>query len=803
MVDKIDPSNQTSVEYGQSLLERKFEVAEREAKDAKKDRKINYAMQVLGGVDNLIKDRYARNVAERNAGLDQDIIRERAEFNRLQKIYDEQAEYRKASSPYALAQQKATAELLPKYGDIANLPLDSQTRIDYNKAQKELTNVHYDRYINNKITMPYDTAEEYTAELEALKNKRVPSGLLDSVLRKTGLRKKDARGALDLEMSTKRGLYADKLAERKSVKGGIDDLTDEMKAAYLGAPLPSPDVTTEKLTTIKNGRGDDVTVTAVSTKDALGNTEITGVRGLNGKVIPISQFVGVTKKQAEDSFDEAKTKILLMEGNEDLTPRGIQKYIYDNPKEFPNLAVHMKVHDLHLPRIKAFDSKDTEQLKYIAGGVVGNLEKDAVYGKYYKAMNTDQLRYLQGGILQSIEWYNTYGVKGKDGQIIDLKAAEILQMAQAEQLQGLKDIQTSRFGDPLVTYEMVQPGSLSTSFEDKSDAFFVEKEDGSFESTAPKDGQNPPQFEDLQPKEEDTADTLRSKGTHIINKLVASPEFDNASFAERRSYVEKIKKTYGTEFDVPYNLLNPSATPMVDEVDDVAEQVAALRGERPEGVQLELTGDEDFDAVRAADEMLLADEGPTIQDAQDFLNPSRPEFKELTREEEKQQSTEQRARDKKENEERRARDKKERDDRIASNKKEMAYRLSPEGKKEIKIAREKREKEILEEYGLTPEKLYDNLIDPDRHDLTRIQSYVDGRLSKNRKIGSTKGIVGKVLKKYELENMTRPEIKEWLGENSDSLLARKIKTKYSPSDIQDELDKGNPVFVGDYRKVTK
>jgi len=51
--------------------------------------------------------------------------------------------------------------------------------------------------------------------------------------------------------------------------------------------------------------------------------------------------------------------------------------------------------------------------------------------------------------------------------------------------------------------------------------------------------------------------------------------------------------------------------------------------------------------------------------------------------------------------------------------------------------------------------------------------------------------------------MTRPEIKEYLKENSDSLLSRKIKTKYSPSDIQDELDKGNPVFVGDYRDVTK
>jgi len=194
-------------------------------------------------------------------------------------------------------------------------------------------------------------------------------------------------------------------------------------------------------------------------------------------------------------------------------------------------------------------------------------------------------------------------------------------------------------------------------------------------------------------------------------------------------------------------------------------------GERPEGAQLELTGDDSFDSVRTADEMLLEslNEGPTKQDAQDFLdreqemlNPSRPEFKELTREEEKQQSQEQRARDKKE-----------RDDRIDRDKKEREYRLSPEGKEEIKIARKEREKEILEEYGLTPEKLYDNLIDPDRHDLTRIQSYVDGTLSKNRKKGSTKGTVGKTLAKYGLENMTRPEIKEWLKENSDSLLARR------------------------------
>ena len=95
MVDKIDPTNQTSVEYGQSLLERKIAQDEKFAKEARKDSRINYAFQVLGGVDELIKNRYERNIAERNAGFDQDIIRERAEFNKLQKIYDDQSEWRK------------------------------------------------------------------------------------------------------------------------------------------------------------------------------------------------------------------------------------------------------------------------------------------------------------------------------------------------------------------------------------------------------------------------------------------------------------------------------------------------------------------------------------------------------------------------------------------------------------------------------------------------------------------------------------------------------------------------------------
>lgn len=783
MVDKIDPTNQTSVEYGQSLLGRKYKQEEQYKKDSKKDARIGYATQILSGVDNLLKQRYERNIAERNAGLDQLIIQEKAEYNSLQKEFDSQAEYREASSPMFVAREKANAELLSKYGDISNLPLDNQTRIDFYKSQKELTKFHYDRYIKNKVSMPYDTAEEYTAELEALKNKRVPSGLMDSILRTTGLRKENAREALDTELSTQRAAYKGRLADREGVTGGIDDLTDEMKAVYLGAPLPSPDVTTEKFVTIPNGRGENISLIAVTTKDALGNTKITGARSATGEVIPMSQFVGVTKKQAQASLTEAQTKILSMKGNEDLNPRGVQQYIYDNPKEFPNLAVHMKVHGLHLPRIKAFGSEDNMSVKALSA--VGNLEKDPVYKEYYKSMNKDQLNSLQGGILQSIEWYNNHGIKGKDGQIGFLESAQILQIAQAEQLQGLKNI--SDWGTPLVTYDMVQPGSLSTSFENKSDALFTEKLDGSFESTAPKDGKAPPQFEDLQPKEEDTADTLRSKGTHIINKLVASPEFDNASFTERRSYVEKIEKKYGIEFDVPYNLLNPSATPMVDEVDDVAEQVAALRGERPEGVQLELTGNDSFDAARAGDEMvreslnrdLPAQDSKNLEDRdKEMLNPSRPEFKELTTKEKAQQNKE----------EREASTLKRKEKREAATLKRKEKRDSSSS--DVVKERQAKEKEIFTNMEDSMKNFLSN--DPE---INRLKMYAKGTLNKNPTISKT-------LIEYGLEDLTRKELGIWLQENTDSLRSRAtkgVKTKYSPKDIRKELDDGNPVFIGDPR----
>ena len=739
MVDKIDPTNQTSVEYGQSLLKRKYEQEEKFAEEARKDRKINYAMQVLGGVDNLIKERYARNVAERNAGLDQDIIRERAEFNKLQKIYDDQSEWRKyeklgPTAVYGYARQLANTDLTNMYGDIKTLPVDGEIRADYDKDLIRMTNQYYDNYINNKVTMPFETVEEYIAPLEALKNKQVPSGLLDIALRKTGLRKEDARSALETEISTRKASYADKLAERKGVKGSVDNLTDEDKLRLLRTPPPVKS-TVEYETTIKNGLGQEVS--AIGIKTTVGNdTRITGYRfpGSN-EVVSLTQFHGSTKKGAEMLLNRAESKIRKMEGMEDATKRQIQNYIFANPEQFPDLKAQMYTHGLVIPRVTAFDSNE-EGYRGIAEGAVSNIKNNPNHPSYdaVKTMTDVQRDALATGILESMKAINEYGRINEDGTIIYLNDVEsIVSLATAEQLEGVS-FAGRGMRDDVAIYKMVTPRS--------------ERVD----------------FETLEPEEGDTPETLKSKGTRVINSLISEQSFLDADYPKRRELVEKVEGLYKTEFDVPSELLNPPATPLVDEVDEVDifgppkptldEQVEDLRRPRPEGVQLELTGDEDFDAVRAADEMLLADEGPTVQDAQDFLDrekdllsPSRPEFRKLTREELAQQRKEER-------EELVQQRKEEREASRLSRKEAREYARSPEGKAES-------EKKTRELEDRITNYVYDKYLDPQRNDIARIQKYVDGKINKNKK-PSPNTTLGKALANYGLEDMTREEIKRWL-----------------------------------------
>ena len=699
MVDKIDPTNQTSVEYGQSLLERKFEQEEKFAKEERKDRRINYAMQVLGGVDNLIKDRARRNMAESNNEITQKIIREEAEFNKLQKEFENQADWRNASSAEAHASKLARAELDPIWANAIGktTTTDKQTE-EYEKSLADLTDSYLNKYKENRISaLPYETKEEYTAELRALLNKQAPSGLLDLALRGVGF-----RGNKQEELKAKIEEVSGTINGRKNTVIQVEKFNPEFNRM---------DITFEDIEFNK-----------------LDNSVIGNV--------PPESYIKEDLQFAEKAYRDKYPNAQKAQIHSAITNPNSPFYNKD-------LTTGMLSYDLVAPTFststKAAYGKELKSTFEIL-----LLKKpDDSFLKQFNQLGEYQKDNFYSAIDESANYYEKVGKFNTQGTRIPAKANEALAWALQEQTAGVKD-------------ENIVDGGLL--YFDKTVTTFTKQPAGSHAlNTSP---ENTDDGDDKNRNEDGSAKSKEQLNADVI-ELTETETFQNLPVANQKAILQNAANLGA---DINPDLLKES-------IIKTGQQGPIEMNLRPEGAQLELTGDEDFDAVRAADEMLLADEGPTKQ--------------ELTREEEKQQSQEQRARDKKE-----------RDDRIDRDKKEREYRLSPEGKEEIKIAREKREDEIKKS-------LYDTFIDPNRNDLKRMQSYVDGTLSKNRKKGSTKGTVGKTLAKYGLENMTRPEIKEWLEENSDSLLARQIKTKYSPSDIQDELDKGNPVFVGDYRDVTK
>ena len=684
MVDKIDPTNQTSVEYGQSLLNRKIEQEEKFAKEDRKDRKINYAFQVLGGIDNLMKDQANRRVMERNNKLELDIIRETAEFNKLQKIYDDQADWRKyekmgPTAVYGYARQLANNDLTAMYGE--TIPVDDEIKKDYDKDLKRITDQYYNNYKNNKITMPFETVEEYTAELEALKNKRVPSGILDTILTKTGIRD-DSRAALETEISTRRASYEDRLAERKGVKGSSDNLTEEDKARLLRTPTPVTS-TEEYQTSVKNGLGQEITAIGIKTK--VGNdTKITGFRFPGSdQVVSTIQLYGSTKESAQILYNQAESKIRKMEGMEDATKRQIQSYIFENPEQFPDLKSEMYTHDLVLPRIKAFDSNE-EGFKDIAAGVVANIRNNPDHPDYLavETMTDKQRDALTTGILESAKAINDYGRINEDGTITYLTdTRDIIALATSEQLNGVS-FAGRGFRDDVAIYNMVTPRSIP------------------FNNSSPEDG--------------DTGDTLKSKGTVVINKLIESQQFINADYPERRAYVSKVEKLYKTEFDVPSELLNPAPTPVVDDVD-----ASDVSDDRTIDDQLD-----DLEFIKTA---------YSPSDIQQELKQGNPVFVGDYRNVSN-------------------------DPRSSNNTVDVSSMSSDE----------------LESYATRGgERAFSrsNILKRQqvRQQLKTLERYADGLLNKNSK-PSPRSSVGQALRAFDLGKMSRSEIKEWLSQNTvDSL----------------------------------
>lgn len=197
MVDKIDPTNQTSVEYGQSLLTRKYEQEARYAEDEKKDSNINYAMQVLGGFDTILKNRATRNTNDRLQSSDPSLIREKAEIKAYNDEYAAQKNWREAADGMGIdqfAQKEADAFLRAgKYSNVADKLALLQTHkselydqfvTDRNLVAKYKTQ----QYKANKILKPIQE-EEYLKNLMDWRRGPKDAGLIHETAKFFGRRK--------------------------------------------------------------------------------------------------------------------------------------------------------------------------------------------------------------------------------------------------------------------------------------------------------------------------------------------------------------------------------------------------------------------------------------------------------------------------------------------------------------------------------------------------------------------------------------------------------------------------------------
>jgi len=220
MVDKIDPTNLSSVEYGSQLLQQKQRSDAEYQKRVAKDQKIENWLTGISTVDKMMKDRATRNLNERNNTFEKLYIQETADYNRLQKEYDSQKGFRDAiengDGAMSHARKLASIELgaLPKFAnmDLNTIDANDPFAQDYIGHLDRIAKQKFDAYNKNRVSLPTPTLEEYVSPLRDMQKKEVPAGVLNFIAEKVGWR--DPMELVDIE-ETKTKYSPDLLESRR------------------------------------------------------------------------------------------------------------------------------------------------------------------------------------------------------------------------------------------------------------------------------------------------------------------------------------------------------------------------------------------------------------------------------------------------------------------------------------------------------------------------------------------------------------------------------------------------------------
>ena len=224
MVDKIDPSNLTSVEYGSQLLQQKQKQEAEYYDKIRKDNKVENWLGVLGGIDTIIKNRATRNVNDRIQSSDSDLIREKAEIKAYNDEYAAQKNWREAEEGMGIdqfAQTEADAFLRTgKYSNVADKLALLQTHGDdlYAKfvADRDLVAKYKtQQYKANKISKPIQE-EEYLKNLMGWRRGPKDAGLIHETAKIFGRGKDKAEMALEDLLDPNGQKYSEELIANKA-----------------------------------------------------------------------------------------------------------------------------------------------------------------------------------------------------------------------------------------------------------------------------------------------------------------------------------------------------------------------------------------------------------------------------------------------------------------------------------------------------------------------------------------------------------------------------------------------------------
>jgi len=223
MVDKIDPTNLSSVEYGSQLLQQKQRQEEEYAKKVRKDQKIDNWLNTITTLNDMGRDRAMRNVNERINSSDPIVAREKAEIAAFNKEYDAQAGWRDAVNGIGLegyARQEADAFLKAgKYSNVAEDLAGLQTLNDdlYKQFVKDrdlVAKYKLQQYNANKISKGINE-QEYLKNLMDWRTKPLKGNLLKDTAALFGLNKDKAEMALEDLLDPNGAKYSQELIANK------------------------------------------------------------------------------------------------------------------------------------------------------------------------------------------------------------------------------------------------------------------------------------------------------------------------------------------------------------------------------------------------------------------------------------------------------------------------------------------------------------------------------------------------------------------------------------------------------------